>query len=75
MIRRPPEAPTTIFTSPFSSTMIDGQVEDKGRFPGPGAFALGHGYAEPFVALKKSASSLLYMIPDVKDRNFAPNLQ
>ena len=39
----PPEPPTTMTTFPFSSTIIDGQVDERGRFPGPGAFAFGHG--------------------------------
>ena len=30
----PPDAPTTILTSPFDVTIILGHIEDKGRFQG-----------------------------------------
>ena len=56
----PPEAPTTMTTSPFLSVMIVGHVEDKGRLPAAGAFIIGvFGYPGYEALLKKSATSLL----------------
>lgn len=40
----PPDPPTTIFTSPFLSTITEGHVEESGRRPASGALTIGLGY-------------------------------
>ena len=75
VILLPPDPPITIRTSPFSSVMITGTIDESGLAPGLGAFSsdsenLRHGEDK----VKESRIWLLYTIPVFSEEKRAPNL-
>ena len=73
----PPAAPRTMRASPFSSRIIVGHIEERGRFPGLTKLALDGSNPFKFPVLGKEKSSIksFRMMPVEDERNPLPNLK
>lgn len=77
VILLPPAAPMAKTTSPFSSVIIEGHIEDIGFLPGAMKFTGDGGSPKLFVIFgdEKSSISSFNIIPVLSEAKPAPNLE